>query len=93
MTHHDAIFKLYPQVISIRNDEAYDANNNVVHYDVAAVQSQVDASKYKEQRMLEYPFIGDQLDMLWHAINTNSLNQTSDFYTTIKAVKDKYPKS
>ena len=93
MTHHDAIFKLYLQVISIRNDEAYDANNNIVHYDVAAVQSQVDASKYKEQRMLEYPFTGDQLDMLWHAINTNSLDKTSDFYTTIKAVKDKYPKS
>jgi hypothetical protein len=28
----------------------------------------------------------------WHAIDTNSLNKTSDFYTAIKAVKDAHPK-
>jgi hypothetical protein len=30
--------------------------------------------------------------VLWHAIDTGTLDKTSDFYTKLKAVKDKYPK-
>ena len=56
------------------------------------VQARLD-TEYQRTRRKEYPSIGDQLDMLWHAIDTNSLNKTSDFYTAIKAVKDAYPKS
>jgi hypothetical protein len=44
------------------------------------------------QRLRQYPSIGDQLDMLWHAIDNGTLNKTSDFYTAIKAVKDAHPK-
>ena len=43
-------------------------------------------------RAQEYPDIGDQLDTLWHAIDENALDKTSDFYTAIKAVKDANPK-
>ena len=93
ITFHDAIYKLYPQVVVTRGNDAFDAEGNIVSYDVNAVQAYVDANKYIEQRDKEYPSLSDQLDMLWHAINTNSLDKTSDFYTTIKAVKDKYPKS
>ena len=42
---------------------------------------------YKEKRLFEYPSIGDQLDMIYHA------GQGGDaFQAAIKAVKDKYPK-
>jgi hypothetical protein len=47
---------------------------------------------YDAQRMAEYPAIGEQLDMLWHAIDGGALDQTSDFYTTIAAIKAQYPK-
>lgn len=47
---------------------------------------------YKIQRKAHYPQIGDQLDMLWHAIDTDTLNKDSDFYKEIKKVKDAYPK-
>ena len=47
---------------------------------------------YKFERKLEYPDIGDQLDMLWHAIDSGSLDKTSDFYLALKAVKDNNPK-
>ena len=93
MRLHDAIHQLNSNIVTIRGDVAYDANNNVVSYDVVAAEALVANNAYKVSRGQEYPQITDQLDMLWHAINTNSLNQTSDFYTTIKAVKDKYPKS
>ena len=59
--------------------------------EIERLQAEYDANEY--QRLRQYPTIGDQLDMLWHAIDTNSLNKTSDFYTAIKAVKDAYPKS
>ena len=47
---------------------------------------------YDYQRMAAYPQIAEQLDMLWHAIDSGTLDQTSDFYTTLAAVKAQYPK-
>jgi hypothetical protein len=55
-------------------------------------QDELDKLTYDEKRALEYPRIGDQLDMLWHAIDSGTLDKTSDFYTTLKQVKDTYPK-
>jgi hypothetical protein len=58
---------------------------------IAELIADYESKQYQRDRI--YPSIGDQLDMLWHAIDTNSLNKTSDFYTTLKAVKDAHPKS
>ena len=55
------------------------------------VQARLD-TQYQRDRKKQYPFLGDQLDMLWHAIDNGTLNKTSDFYTAIKAVKDAHPK-
>ena len=50
--------------------------------------------EYKNERMMAYPSVGDQLDMLWHAIDANETLKTqfADFYNAIKAVKDAHPK-
>ena len=90
MRKHDAIFATHSNVVTIRDDVAYDKDNNVVAYNEATVQAYIDANEYKSQR--QYPSLGDQLDMLWHAIDNGTLNKTSDFYTAIKAVKDAHPK-
>ena len=58
--------------------------------EMARLQAEFEAKEY--QRLRQYPKIGDQLDMLWHAIDNGTLNKTSDFYTAIKAVKDAHPK-
>ena len=47
---------------------------------------------YAEKRETSYPSLREQLDMLWHAIDTGTLDKNSTFYTRLKAVKDKYPK-
>jgi len=47
---------------------------------------------YNIQREKSYPDLGEQFDLLWHAIDSGTLDKTSDFYTKLKAVKDKYPK-
>lgn len=56
------------------------------------LESGYNAKQYARDREKAYPNIGDQLDMLWHAIATGSLDSSCDFYTTIKQVKDDNPK-
>ena len=43
------------------------------------------ANEYKEKRVSEYPDIVDQLDTIYHS-------GVAGWKTTIKAIKDKYPK-
>lgn len=43
-------------------------------------------------RAKEYPSVGDQLDMLWHAMDNGTIPVVDDFYNTIKQVKDNNPK-
>lgn len=63
-----------------------------VEDELLRIKVEFDKKEYQRNRALEYPSIVDQLDMLWHAINSDSLDKTSSFYTSIKNVKDKYPK-
>lgn len=85
--NHEVIFKLNPSVVTIRGEDAYDAEDNLVDYDRAAVQAYMDAHAYVENRRQEYPSIGDQLDALFHAGVF-----PAEMAAKIQAVKDKYPK-
>ena len=59
-------------------------------------QAEQNSTQYARSRATEYPSIGDQLDMLWHAKDTGDWTaakvKLTSFYTELKAVKDKYPK-
>jgi len=104
---HDAIRKAYPSVAFIddTNSVIKDSSGN----DVSVAQSNIDAArvaldaeaaavKYKTDRTTNgsktYPAIGDQLDLLWHAIDadTDLKSKFSAFYNSIKEVKDANPK-
>jgi hypothetical protein len=87
MRLHQAIINLYPNVAVIRDDIAYDANNNEVVYDKDAVQAYVDAHAYITKRAAEYPPIGDQLDALWKGGDA-----AAEMLAKVQAVKNKYPK-
>jgi hypothetical protein len=87
MTRNEAVFQLNATVDHIRGDVAYDANGDVVTVDLSAAQALADSKAYVDQRVLEYPAIGDQLDALYHADAF-----PADMAAKIKAVKDKYPK-
>jgi|TARA_Y100000031_G_scaffold54294_1_gene61918 hypothetical protein len=53
------------------------------------------AGDYAAKRKEYYQDFGDQLDELYHDINSGKLGEdakTSDFFLGRKAVKDKYPK-
>lgn len=51
-----------------------------------------EAQKYHGRRQSAYPSITEQLDMLWHAIDSGALDKTSDFYQGIASIKSQFPK-
>ena len=86
MNRANFIFKLYSQIVTIRGDVAYDANDNVVEYDTALVDAEIAKTEYQRQRAVEYPSYADQFDLLYHG-------GYDAWKAAIDAVKVKYPKS
>ena len=98
-----ALRNTHPSVVTTKGNNAFDQNGNPVEVDEAKVsdelarlQAEHDSQEYARNRQAEYPEIGDQLDMLWHAIDTGDWTaakvKTTEFYTALKAVKDANPK-
>jgi len=83
--NHKAVRALYSNVVTIRGDVAYDADEIVVAYDKALVNAWVDPEAYKEQRARAYPSFADQFDLLYHG-------GYDAWKATIDAVKQEYPK-
>ena len=49
---------------------------------------------YQKKRVQQYPRIQDQLDMLWHEINTTgSISTDGQWFNQIKTVKEDNPKN
>jgi len=86
MNRHEAIYKLYPNVITINNEVPYDADGNVVNVDENAVQVEIDKVAYIDRRASEYPSISEQLDYIYH----NGIEAWKA--DMILPVKNKYPK-
>lgn len=83
-THGDEIFWDSPDIKQPSESE--------ITAKEAELKADYDAKKYQRDRQPEYPNVGDQLDMLYHAIDAGKVDKTSDFYKALKAVKDKHPK-
>jgi hypothetical protein len=88
MNKHEAIYKTNPTVVTIRGDEAFDAEGNAVSYDEAAVQAYMDAHAYIEKRQREYPSFIDYLD----GVVKGDQAQIDKYIADCRAVKAKYPK-
>ena len=64
-----------------------------------AAIAEIAATRYKENRICGigttvsgYGSIGEQLDKLYHDINNGTLDETGEFFTALKTVKDDNPK-
>ena len=87
---HTAIRTLYNNVVTIieKGDTTtcLDKDGKTVYIDTSAVNTEVANNEYKDKRKNEYPSVVDQLDDIYH-------NGIDACKATIKATKDKYPKS
>jgi len=88
MNKHEAIYKLNPTVVTIRGDDAFDADGNPVTYDPVAVQAYIDAHSYIAKRQAEYPSFIDYLD----GVVKGDQAQINKYIADCNAVKAKYPK-
>ena len=88
MKKHQAIIATHTNVVTIRGDDAFDADGNPVTYDEAAVQAYIDAHAYIAKRQAEYPPITDYLD----GIAKGDQAQIDKYIADCQAVKAKYPK-
>ena len=91
----DAILKINPNAEVTVNGN--DVDNIIWHNGTEVIsktdiqtkrtelQTEYNNNKYQRDRAAEYPSIVDQLDDIYH-------NGIDGWKTTIKAVKDKYPK-
>jgi hypothetical protein len=85
MILQEAILQLNQTVVSIRGEVAYNINEQVVAYDLAAAETLVAANAYKDQRAKAYPSISEQLDLLYHG-------GFDAWKAVITTVKERYPK-
>ncbi len=88
MDKHSAIYKLYPSVVTIRGDVAYDKDEQEVTYDNNAVEALVASEAYKDKRAEEYPAFTDYIDGIVKGDNA----QIQAYIDACLAVKAKYPK-
>lgn len=85
MNKHEAIRAVNSSIVTIRGDDAFDADGNPVTYDKSAVQAYIDAHAYIAKRQQAYPSIPEQLDLIYH--------QGLDAWkSAIQAVKEANPK-
>jgi hypothetical protein len=85
MNWSDAVREIYSSVVTINDKTCTDKDGKVVTINESLVNAKISENEYKEKRKQEYPSIEDQLDDIYH-------NGIDGWKTTIKAVKDKYPK-
>ena len=83
---HEAIYALYPNVVTIDDGAgAIDAQGNQVQIDMALVNAWVDPEAYKDLRRAEYPSFAEQFDLLYHG-------GLEAWKTAIDEVKTRFPK-
>ena len=80
------------EVITWLDKEQTEPTQAEIEAEVSRIEAEYDANQYQRDRQPNYPDLAEQFDLLWHAIDADTLDKTSDFYTTLKAVKDAHPK-
>ena len=89
-----SILSINPKaIVSVEDDDVKKINwletTPIAEEDILAKQKELKAEyeekQYQRDRAVAYPSIADQLDDLYH-------NGIDGWKTTIKAIKDKYPK-
>jgi len=88
MNKHQAIYATHTNVVTIRGDDAFDAQGNQVTIDIDAVNAWVEPEAYKAKRQAEYPPFTDYLD----GIVKGDQAQVQAYIDACLAVKTKYPK-
>ncbi len=94
--NHQAIYNLYPNVVSIDDGVGpMDKDGNLVpvvqsdyESEIARLQAEYDSQAYARARAEAYPNIAEQLDMMYH----DQTEGSRTWLDAIEAVKEAHPK-
>tara|TARA_R110000823_G_C15797915_1_gene486850 strand:+ start:603 stop:869 length:267 start_codon:yes stop_codon:yes gene_type:complete len=86
--NHLAIYRLYPQVVTIDGNNIFDADGNTIVIDMDAVNAWVDPDQYKYSRAKAYPPMTDYLD----GVVKGDQAQIDAYIAACLAVKAENPK-
>ena len=95
----DAIISLEPnaevtligdEIVTWHSEDITQPTDEAIATEQARLQAEYDANQYQRDRV--YPQLGEQFDKLWHDINAGTLDNTGEFFTALKEVKDNNPK-
>tara|TARA_R100000781_G_scaffold106519_1_gene70560 strand:- start:229 stop:519 length:291 start_codon:yes stop_codon:yes gene_type:complete len=81
-----ADFVLTGDVLEWRDSKQTKPTESEIDAELSRLITEYNNKKYKRDRSAEYPYVVDQLDDIYH-------NGIDAWKATIKAIKDKYPKS
>ena len=99
--NHQAIYNLYPNVVSIDDTAgAMDKDGNQVpvvqsdyEAEIARLQAEQDATQYQRDRQAEYPSIDELVVAMWEGVVEERMASVTALEGLRQAVKIKYPKS
>ena len=88
---HEAIRNLYPKAVTINGDsEVFDKDGKTIKIDELKVNQEenrlLKVNSHISSRLVEYPSIEDQLDLLYH-------KGYDGWKKVITSIKEKHPKS
>jgi len=97
----DAILSLEPnaevtligdEITEWHSEDIIQPTDEAIATEQARLQAEYDANQYQRDRV--YPQLGEQFDMLFHAIDEDETLKTqfADFHAALKEVKDNNPK-
>lgn len=102
----EAILQINPNLEFVVKDDDYDTiewinfdpieNPELVPDKEEVLKIATEIAKSREHilpRIKAYPKIDEQLDMLWHAMDSGEIPKATEWYNKIKEVKDSIPKS
>ena len=99
ITKLDAILSLEPNaevtlvgddIVTWHSEDITQPTDEAIATEQARLQAEYDANQYQRDRV--YPQLGEQFDKLWHDINNGTLDNTGEFFTVLKEVKNNNPK-
>jgi hypothetical protein len=105
ITISDALLSLVPTGEFVVVGDTYDGINwletnqvplpskEEIELEIENLRLRYESLEYQRKRKEKYPPLEEQLDMLWHSMNENENIKLEPFYSTIKEIKDNYPKT